>query len=769
MARWEERMNQWLASAIRDPGNPGALPFLQKLLRASETQPLEAVEVSARALYTTFFEAGRGESAAFVRRLLQVTTKAQREDQFALIAALSQLYGGESAEEALRLVRERHQATVLGTDLTTDEEVLLPHSPRPHVVMVGNTGSGKSTLLKHMIADTVSRGLGVAVIDPHDGALVNDVLGLIPERRLRDVVYLDFTFTDAAAAVGLNLFAVEDPGNVTQASLVASFVMHLFETLFFSSTGLASAPQFSQVMRNISRVMIEQSLSMAEIPLLLTEDAVRERLTATLRSPQVKRFFEEYNQKTPRERRELTASTTNKIDAYLSDPLISNIVSQRQTIPWRRLMDERALILISLSRQHEASRLIAATIFGQLLNASFSRMGMGEASCPEFHVYADEWHSMVTSDVATWIFEARKGRCVLHLANQSLSQLSRDNQQAALSAGALVAFRVAAADDSRTLAASFDHTPAPEIRAPVSDVVGHLLRRGHSHAAVDAFITDYLRPLEAVIRTPGGSQHESPGFALGCTVIHTSHLIAGQNLVNDVLVQAMRTGRGDGFIPPLALLILGGCADPRSTYVLHNHIKAKVLNGYVVEGFSERANAFGRGGFLANEQEALARLKQEAKTSFWDFLNPDRVVVVQRAAAFLRMLRSFRAVMEILATQPILVDTGEHPQRYKPHSYADAAAEVANSLARMENYTCRVKLLSGEHVIRTHPAPQGVSGEALTARLQAVKERMFERGLCRDVWDVEKEVAERHEALRGPGEGRPRRRRDAEPPPPAYG
>jgi hypothetical protein len=203
--------------------------------------------------------------------------------------------------------------------------------------------------------------------------------------------------------------------------------------------------------------------------------------------------------------------------------------------------------------------------------------------------------------------------------------------------------------------------------------------------------------------------------------------------------------------------------------VLHNHIKAKVLNGYVVEGFSERANAFGRAGFLANEQEALARLKQEARTSFWDFLNPDRVVVVQRAAAFLRMLRSFRAVMEILATQPILVDTGEHPQRYKPHSYADAAAEVANSLARMENYTCRVKLLSGEHVIRTHPAPQGVSGEALTARLQAVKERMFERGLCRSAQEVEKEVAERHEALRGPGAQRPRRRRDKEPPPPAYG
>jgi hypothetical protein len=754
-------MNQWLASAIRDPGNPGALPFLQKLLRGGETEPLEGVEVSARALFTTFFDAGRGESAEFVRRLLQVTTKAEREAQFDFIAALSQLYGGESAEEALRLLRERHQATVLGTDLTTGAEVLLPYKARPHVALIGNTGSGKSTLLKHMIADAVGRGLGVAVIDPHDGVLVRDVLGLIPEQRLKHVVYLEFM--DAAAPFPLNVFACEDPGSMTEAGQVVNFVMHLFETLF--GVGLANAPQLSMVLRNICRTLIPAGLTMAEIPLILTDPAVREKLTATLTNPQ-KLFWQEYERMSPRQRADLVASTANKLDAFLSDPLIRNIVSQRQPIPWRRLMDEQAIILISLSRRHEqASRLVGATILGQLLMASFSRMD--QPSCPEFHVFADEWQNLVTSDVATWIHEARKGRCVLHLCNQSLSQLSPVNQQAALSAGALVVFRVGSPEDAKTLAASLDHTPAPEIRAPVSDVVGHLLRRGHSSPVVAQFVSDYLRPLEALIRTPGGSQHEAPEIALGCAVIHASHLIDGQNLVNDVLVQAMRTGRGDGFIPPLALLILGGCADPRSTHVFFHHIKRKVLNNYVVEGFSARAHAFGRAGFLANEQEALARLQQEARTSIWDRFTPG--VVAERASAFLRMLRSFRQVMEILAQQPILADTGEHPQLYRPHSFADAAAAAANSLSRMDNFTARVKLLSGEHLIRTHPAPEGISGAALAARLHAVKERMFERGLCRDVWDVEKEVAERHVALRGPVEGRPRRRRDAEPPPPAYG
>jgi energy-coupling factor transporter ATP-binding protein EcfA2 len=419
MARWEARMNQVLASYTTNPANRGALPFLQKLLRASETEPPEGVEVNAGALYATFFDRdGRGEIGDFVAHILRTTTKAEREAQFDLIAQLTRIYGAESAEEALRLLRERHQATVLGTALTTGEEVLLPHKARPHVVMVGNTGSGKSTLIQNMVEQTIRRGLGVAVIDPH-GTLVTSVLSLIPERRLRDVYYLDLT--DTTAPFGLNIFACEEPGNVIQASLVASFVMHLFEKLFFSSVGLASAPQFSQVMRNISRTLIGAGLTMGEIPLLLSDETVREKLTANLTNPQTRAFWQEYTRKTPRERWELTASTTNKIDAYLSDPLIANTVSQQAAIPWRRLMDEQAIILISLSRQHEeASRLVGATILGQLLMASFSRMDA--AYCPEFHVYADEWQNLVTSDVAAWIHEARKGRCVLHLR---LGRLSR--------------------------------------------------------------------------------------------------------------------------------------------------------------------------------------------------------------------------------------------------------------------------------------------------------------------------------------------------------
>jgi DNA helicase HerA-like ATPase len=61
-----------------------------------------------------------------------------------------------------------------------------------HVYIVGKSGSGKSTFLFNLAMDDISRGEGVAVIDPH-GDLALDILDAIPRSRINDVCYLDVT------------------------------------------------------------------------------------------------------------------------------------------------------------------------------------------------------------------------------------------------------------------------------------------------------------------------------------------------------------------------------------------------------------------------------------------------------------------------------------------------------------------------------------------------------------------------------------------------
>ena len=98
-------------------------------------------------------------------------------------------------------------------------------------------------------------------------------------------------------------------------------------------------------------------------------------------------FWSQYNKKTPRDRDELIASTINKVDAYLNEPLVSRIVSQSaSTIDFRQIMDEGKILLVNLSPQlEEASRLIGAIVIGRLLMAAFSRSDTPEEQAPPLY------------------------------------------------------------------------------------------------------------------------------------------------------------------------------------------------------------------------------------------------------------------------------------------------------------------------------------------------------------------------------------------------
>ena len=146
--------------------------------------------------------------------------------------------------------------------------------------------------------------------------------------------------------------------------------MHLFEKVWNVGT---ETPRLQQVLRNITRTLLANpGMTFAEIPLLLWDDTVREKLVSNVTNTQTQLFWQQYNSKSQRDKDELTASTMNKVDAYLNEPLIANIVSQANTsINFRQIMDESKILLIQLSPQlEEVSRLLGAAIIGRLLNGS---------------------------------------------------------------------------------------------------------------------------------------------------------------------------------------------------------------------------------------------------------------------------------------------------------------------------------------------------------------------------------------------------------------
>jgi len=233
---------------------------------------------------------------------------------------------------------------ILGREINTGREVALQH-PRTHTCIVGASGVGKSEMIKGMALDDIRAGHGVAVWD-HHGDLVQQLVASVPQELVEKVVYLDLTNVHRYPP-GINLYACPDPTNPAEVAKVSSFVLHLYELIW--GTGLQSAPVMAMVLRHLAYMLVEHGLTLGEAPLIVSDDAVREKLTAPLKNPQTKRFWEEYEAMSPRDRRELVSSAVNKIDALLS-PLMAPILSQQTTIPRRRFLDEGRILLLSFTK-----------------------------------------------------------------------------------------------------------------------------------------------------------------------------------------------------------------------------------------------------------------------------------------------------------------------------------------------------------------------------------------------------------------------------------
>jgi len=275
-------------------------------------------------------------------------------------------------------------------------------------------------------------------------------------------------------------------------------------------------------------------------------------------------------------------------------------------------------------------------------------------------------------------------------------------------------------------------------------------------------------PLFNCVRTLG------LGFLLQCSSIWVIWPLWQESLCNP-LSACQRAGRADIFLPPLALFVLGGAVDDGITNVFYSDLRHRLTSGPEFIGFYQSANVYGKPDFLANKPEVNYLLKTQAKKRVWDDIFDSRIVTP--GPSFIRMLTLLRQVMAILNREPIMVDTGQYRPRLQNRTYQDMENEISNFLSNQGNYQARVKILTQEYVIRTKPATETLTGNALSERLEAIKRHMRTLGHTRHYLEVEGEIRARHERLLGinaspppattNGRARPPGSDPDEPPPPS--
>lgn len=328
----------------------------------------------------------------------------------------------------------RNQKTKFG--IKTDDR-------RRHMYIIGKTGVGKSTLLENMTISDIKDGHGVAVIDPH-GEYAEKILDFIPENRLDDVVYLNPA--DLNFPISFNpLEAVSEDYR----HLVASGIMGVFKKIWVD----AWSARMEYILNNALLALLEYPGStLLGIMRMLAEKDYRKKVVDNLKDPVVKAFWtNEFARYTQRLETEAVAAIQNKVGQFVTNPLIRNIIGQtHSTINMRRIMDERKILIVNLSKGkigEDNSALLGAMIITKIQQAAMSRVDLPMDKRRDFYLYVDELQNFATESFANILSEARKYKLNLTLAHQYIEQLPETIRAAIFgNVGTIVCFRVGAAD-----------------------------------------------------------------------------------------------------------------------------------------------------------------------------------------------------------------------------------------------------------------------------------------------------------------------------------
>ncbi len=351
---------------------------------------------------------------------------------------------------------------LLGTNLhagkTTPVRLSAEQRTR-HMHVIGASGTGKSTFLFNLIQQDILAGEGLAVLDPH-GDLIDRILEVIPEHRIKDVILVDPS--DETASIGFNILSAHSD---LEKTLLASDLVSVFARL---STSWGD--QMEGVFRNAILAFLESSQggTLSDLRRFLLDPKYRERFLATVQDPDIQFYW----------RKGFAQLTGNKsigpvltrLEIFLAPKPIRYMVAQPvNRLDFTGILDSGKILLAKLSQGaigKENSHLLGSLFMAKLQQAVMARQRQEAAVRQDFWLYCDEFHNFITPSMAEILSGARKYRLGLVLAHQELRQLERDREVASAVLSnpyTRVVFRVGD-DDARKLENGFSSFEAHDLQ-----------------------------------------------------------------------------------------------------------------------------------------------------------------------------------------------------------------------------------------------------------------------------------------------------------------
>ncbi len=305
--------------------------------------------------------------------------------------------------------------------------------------IIGRTGMGKTSLMLNMILNDIYGGEGVCFIDPH-GDAVETLLDYIPESRVNDVIY--FNPADTKYPIPLNIL---EKVPAEKRHLLVSSVISIFKKLYKDYWHHRQ----EHILRNTLLALLEreEDCTLFDVYRMLSDWRFRKKIVEGIKDPVVKSFWQgEFSKYVYQFKGEALAPIQNKLGAFLTSPMIRNIVGQSESeFDFREVIDTGKILLVNLAKGQvgeDGSAFLGAVIVAKLQLAAISRIDVLEDSRRDYYLYIDEFHNFVADEAFEGILsEARKYRLCLTIAHQYLDQLDEELRMAVFgNVGTIVAF-----------------------------------------------------------------------------------------------------------------------------------------------------------------------------------------------------------------------------------------------------------------------------------------------------------------------------------------
>jgi hypothetical protein len=348
--------------------------------------------------------------------LVRFPTDAVRSPKLKRHAKREKRAPGMTAQGSIVLGRNSYQ--------NEDHEVrLTPEQRTRHMHVIGASGSGKTTLLLSLIRSDLENGDGVCVVDPH-GDLIDAVMENVPHSRINDVVLFDPS--DAEFPIGFNILQANSP---IEKTILSSDLVATFRRMATSWGDLMDSVLAESVLAFVEST---RGGTLFDLRRFLVEREFREDFLQTVTDEAVRYFWEHEFQLIAGKPQ---ASILIRLDTFLRQSLIRNVVCQKENkLDFRRLMDEKKIILIKLSQGligEENAYLLGTMILSRIYQAALSRQDSQER--PYCWLSVDEFHHLVTPSLESVLSGARKYNLGLTLGHQQFKQIQTRSQDVASS------------------------------------------------------------------------------------------------------------------------------------------------------------------------------------------------------------------------------------------------------------------------------------------------------------------------------------------------